>query len=160
MSIVAERAVLPHAGSKPSLPVRPAPHERDGRQPVPSGGRPHPQALRVTAARRVEDAPARELLGGWFVEFAPMVERVVGRAVRREDAGLVEDLAQDVWVEAWQYLLRGNTVARPEGLLARMARHRVLAHYRSARVRREQATNFLETELAVDRLVSWIGAAA
>ncbi|MFF4983788.1 hypothetical protein ACFY3O_27515 [Streptomyces sp. NPDC001046] len=29
--------------SRPPLPVRPQPHERDGRQPQTGGGRPHPQ---------------------------------------------------------------------------------------------------------------------
>ncbi|MEU5157763.1 MULTISPECIES: sigma factor [Actinomycetes] len=108
---------------------------------------------------RVEDAAQRELLAGWFAEYAPMVERVVARSVRREDAGDVEDLAQDVWVAVWQYLLRGNAVARPAGLLARMARCRVAHHYRSARMRRERATDF-QSEVAVDRLAAWIGAAA
>lgn len=31
------------AADRPPLPMRPAPHERDGRQPSPGGGRPHPQ---------------------------------------------------------------------------------------------------------------------
>ncbi|WP_371674746.1 hypothetical protein OG985_48720 (plasmid) [Streptomyces sp. NBC_00289] len=29
--------------ARPQLPMRPTPHERDGRQPAPSTGRPHPQ---------------------------------------------------------------------------------------------------------------------
>ncbi|MEV6028391.1 hypothetical protein [Streptomyces sp. NPDC052036] len=32
---------------RPPLPVRPTPHERDGRQPMPAGGRPHPQRSAV-----------------------------------------------------------------------------------------------------------------
>ncbi|MGW6926516.1 hypothetical protein ACWGA9_35530 [Streptomyces sp. NPDC054950] len=31
------------ADTRPPLPVRPQPHERDGRQPQQPGGRPHPQ---------------------------------------------------------------------------------------------------------------------
>ncbi|MEV6426036.1 sigma factor [Streptomyces sp. NPDC051662] len=123
---------------------------------------PEPEALRLArglSARR-SDGPARELLDSWFREYAPMVRRVVARNVRFGDEHLADDLAQDVWVEAWQYLLRGNTVVRPAGLLARMARSRVAAHYRSAWVRREQAMDFQDYEPAVDRLVSWIGAAA
>ncbi|RPK77829.1 sigma factor [Streptomyces sp. ADI98-10] len=119
-----------------------------------------PEAEPFAAAVRPADAVLRQRLDSWFREFAPMVRRVVARSVRREDVDLVDDLAQDVWVQAWQYLLRGNEVARPAGLLAVMARSRVCGHYRSARVRREQATDFQVTELAVDRLVSWIGAAA
>ncbi|WP_326683043.1 RNA polymerase sigma factor [Streptomyces sp. NBC_01237] len=134
--------------------------ERWEREDTARGPEPEPEAGRQSSAARPADGPARELLGEWFALHAPMVLRVVGRAVRREDAHLVEDLAQDVWVEAWQYLLRGNEVARPVGLLAVMARSRVSAHYRSARVRRESATDFQVTELAVDRLVSWIGAVA
>ncbi|MFE5547271.1 RNA polymerase sigma factor [Streptomyces sp. NPDC056534] len=111
--------------------------------------------------RLAGDGVARDVLAGWFVEFAPMVRRRVARAVRLEDAHLAEDLAQDVWVEAWQYLLRGNTVASPAGLLAVMARSRVSAHYRSARVRRERLTDFQTADdLAVERLAEWIGAAA
>ena len=41
----------------------------------------------------------------------------------------------------WQYVLRGNEITRPAGLLATMARHRVTDHYRSARVRREVPTD-------------------
>jgi len=44
MSIVAEHAVSAQEGEdRPSLPSRPIPHERDGRQPVPEPVRPHPQ---------------------------------------------------------------------------------------------------------------------
>lgn len=39
-SIMSSPAVL---AERPPLPVRPAPHERDGRQPSPAHGRPHPQ---------------------------------------------------------------------------------------------------------------------
>ncbi|WP_331724786.1 hypothetical protein [Streptomyces canus] len=52
----------PALDTKPQLPIRPAPHERDGRQASPSGGRPHPQAHAVLpdpatteALRRVVD---------------------------------------------------------------------------------------------------------
>jgi hypothetical protein len=51
---------LPGAMSdKPSLPLRPTPHERDGRQPSGPGGRPHPSqrasadAMTLEALRRV-----------------------------------------------------------------------------------------------------------
>ncbi|MEU6996646.1 hypothetical protein ABZ953_39095 [Streptomyces sp. NPDC046465] len=47
-------AYAPTAGERPPLPSRPIPHERDGRQPAPSEGRPHPQqstaAVSITAA--------------------------------------------------------------------------------------------------------------
>ncbi|MFF7189655.1 hypothetical protein ACFZAR_31490 [Streptomyces sp. NPDC008222] len=49
---------------RPPLPIRPTPHERDGRQPTPAGGRPHPQRSAIAdtdpmmseALRRVIDA--------------------------------------------------------------------------------------------------------
>jgi hypothetical protein len=41
----------PVLGDRPPLPVRPQPHERDGRQPQTGGGRPHPQHT----ARHVTD---------------------------------------------------------------------------------------------------------
>lgn len=109
---------------------------------------------------RPEDDTARVLLDGWVREYGPMVRGVVARGVRLGDADLVDDLVQDVWLEAWQYLLRGNEVRRPHGLLAVMARSRVSAHYRLARVRRERVVDFQDYERAVDRLASWIGAAA
>jgi Sigma-70 region 2 len=159
VSMLAERAVSPQAGEMPVLPRRPVPHETGGRRPQPQEGRPHPQlAGQPTAARRVEDAEARALLADWFGEYAPMVQGVVARTVHHGDLDLVEDLAQDVWVEAWQYLLRGNTVARPAGLLAQKARRRVRAHYRSARVRRERVTD--PASEAMDRIVAVIERAA
>ncbi|MEV4046697.1 hypothetical protein [Streptomyces sp. NPDC049744] len=111
-------------------------------------------------ASRPEDAEARRLLADWFAQYGPMVERVVARTVRLGDRDLVEDLAQDVRVQVWQYLLRGNLVARPAGLLALKARRRVYAHYASAWVRRELLTDFQDDSAAVSRLALWIGAAA
>ncbi|MFC9223181.1 RNA polymerase sigma factor [Streptomyces hygroscopicus] len=80
-------------------------------------------------------------LAALVVAHTSTVQTVISRALRPEDRHLVEDLAQDVWLTAWQYLLRGNTITRPAGLLATMARHRVTDHYRSARVRREVSTD-------------------
>lgn len=160
MTIVAERplSVQVEPGVQAGLAEE---IERQEREDNSRGPEPERVSARVrTSAVRLADGPARVLLDSWFREHAPMVRRVVARQVRFEDQDLTDDLAQDMWVEAWQYLLRGNTVARPVGLLARMARSRVSAHYRSARVRREQVTDFQSYEAAVDRLVSWIGAAA
>ncbi|MFD0547692.1 RNA polymerase sigma factor [Streptomyces mexicanus] len=129
------------------------------KEPLPQRPRgPHP--YRVGGTARAKDDQARALLTDWVGEYAPMVHAVVARAVRPGDADVVEDLVQDVWLEAWQYMLRGNTVARPAGLLATKARRRVAKHYASARVRRELLTDYQDETSAVARLASWIGAAA
>lgn len=39
----------PVLDDRPPLPVRPTPHERDGRQPTTPGGRPHPRQHATTA---------------------------------------------------------------------------------------------------------------
>ncbi|MFI1700622.1 hypothetical protein [Streptomyces bobili] len=39
----------PVLDDRPPLPVRPTPHERDGRQPTATGGRPHPRQHATTA---------------------------------------------------------------------------------------------------------------
>jgi DNA-directed RNA polymerase specialized sigma24 family protein len=77
-----------------------------------------------------------------YIEQQDRVRYLVARALRPADQQLAEDLAQDVWVTYWQYILRGNTVDTPAALLATMARRRVCDHYRSARVRREGITDF------------------
>ncbi|MFY4721462.1 hypothetical protein [Streptomyces sp. LaBMicrA B280] len=67
------------------LPVRPTPHERDGRQAPPSGGRPHPQhrqnedSLILEALRRVVEQ-----------QIGP---RDVGALYTTGDGGVVEVVA-------------------------------------------------------------------
>ncbi|MFE9853474.1 RNA polymerase sigma factor [Streptomyces sp. NPDC005576] len=158
MTIVAERGLsaLVTPGVRAGLAEE---IEREERRDDDMGPEAEPFAAR-TGSVRSADAVLRELLAGWVAEYGVMVGRVVARSVRREDLHLVDDLVQDVWVEVWQYLLCGNDVQRPAGLLAVMARSRVCGHYRSARVRRELATDFQDYERAVHRLASWIGAAA
>ena len=87
------------------------------------------------------DQEQRAHLASLASTYQPLVRRVVARNLRPADAHLADDLAQDVWLTAWQYLLRGNTITRPAGLLSTMARRRVVDHYRSARVRREVLTD-------------------
>ncbi|MGA5220912.1 RNA polymerase sigma factor [Streptomyces cinereoruber] len=92
--------------------------------------------------------------------YANQHQRVLGivaRTLREEDrAAYAEDLAQDTWLMVWQYLLRGNEITSPPGLLSVFARRRVYAHYRSARVRRESAVD--PQSAALDRLVELIEA--
>ncbi|MFF8366903.1 RNA polymerase sigma factor [Rhodococcus erythropolis] len=144
----------PALTTRPPLPVRPQPHERDGRQPQPqTGGRPHPHTARH------EDTAARQLLDSLYRQYAPMVTRAAARALRPEDRDLVDDIAQDVWLDTWQHLLRGNPLHSPAGFLTMRARRRAVDHYRLARVRREQSTDFTDA-LALHRLAQLIGAAA
>lgn len=91
--------------------------------------------------RTGRDAQLSALLSTLYTAHSDQVLDVVTRALRAEDVHQAEDIAQDVWLAFWQYLLRGNTVTRPAGLLATMARHKVTDHYRSARVRRELPTD-------------------
>jgi DNA-directed RNA polymerase specialized sigma24 family protein len=88
-----------------------------------------------------------------------MVTRAAARALRSEDRDLVDDIAQDVWLDTWQHLLRGNPLHSPAGFLTMRARRRAVDHYRLARVRREQSTDFTDV-LALHRLAQLIGAAA
>ncbi|MEU8810702.1 hypothetical protein ACN6K5_002886 [Streptomyces violaceoruber] len=55
----------PALSGRPPLPVRPQPHERDGRQPQPGGGQPHPHTAQH------DDTTARELLTALHTDYAP-----------------------------------------------------------------------------------------
>jgi DNA-directed RNA polymerase specialized sigma24 family protein len=88
-----------------------------------------------------------------------MVTRVAARALRPHDCGLADDIAQDVWLDTWQYLLRGNHLCSPAGFLAMRARRRAVDHYRLARVRREEAVDYTDKS-ALAHLARLIGAAA
>ncbi|MBV9026054.1 MAG: sigma-70 family RNA polymerase sigma factor [Streptomycetaceae bacterium] len=85
--------------------------------------------------------PQRQAVAALYVEHADRVRRIVAAGLRPADLDQADDLAQDVWLTLWQYVLRGNVIDRPAGLLSAMARHRVTDHYRSARVRREIAVD-------------------
>ncbi|GGU67451.1 hypothetical protein [Streptomyces lavendofoliae] len=90
---------------------------------------------------RTEDRALAADLTAIYANQHTRVLAIVARTLRPEDrAAYADDLAQDVWLMVWQYLLRGNEIRNASGLLAVFARRRVYAHYRSARVRRECAT--------------------
>lgn len=122
------------------------------RPPLP---RPHPPQ----SVGRFSHAVARQTLDVLYREHAPMVTRVAARALRPHDRGLADDIAQDVWLDTWQHLLRGNEIDSPAGFLAMRARRRVVDHYRLARVRREEAFDYTD-ESALAHLARLIGAAA
>jgi DNA-directed RNA polymerase specialized sigma24 family protein len=92
-------------------------------------------------SRAAAERQLAALLAGLYIEHSALVGRVAARNLRPADRHLVEDISQDVWLAAWRYLLRGNTIDRPAGLLATMARRRVVDHCRLARVRREVVTD-------------------
>ncbi|MFH9244691.1 RNA polymerase sigma factor [Streptomyces lydicus] len=93
------------------------------------------------------DQERRELLATFYSLYADQIRLVVARSLRPEDRHQADDIAQDVWLTAWQYLLRGNDIRNPRALLSQMARHRVVDHYRSARVRREVPVDTTAREL-------------
>lgn len=82
-----------------------------------------------------------EMFATLYAAHSEQVRRVILAGLRAGDAHQVDDLAQEVWLALWRRLDRGDAVRRPAGLLAVMARHRVVDHYRSAYVRREVATD-------------------
>lgn len=92
-------------------------------------------------ARPDSDQQQRHEVASLYVQHADTVRRIVARSLNPADQHQADDLAQDVWLTFWQYVLRGNSIPRPAGLLTTMARHKVVDHYRLARVRREVAVD-------------------
>ncbi|MFH8797565.1 hypothetical protein [Streptomyces sp. NPDC017941] len=96
-------------GPRPPLPLRPPPHERDGRQPSPdSGGRPHPQHL----LPHVDTTVARELgprrPGAIYQNVDGQFEVLAVVTVPREAAALLRrDAAR------WAVIVRDTL--RPDG---------------------------------------------
>lgn len=76
-----------------------------------------------------------------FTEHATRVRRVILARLRPGDTANVEDLTQEVFLGLWRHLASGHQVTRPAGLLATMARRRVVDHYRLCRNTRETATD-------------------
>ena len=93
------------------------------------------------------DQERRALLTTLYTLYADQIRAVVARNLRPEDRHQADDIAQDVWLTAWQYLLRGNEIKNPRALLSQMARHKVVDHYRSARVRHEIPVDTTAREL-------------
>lgn len=53
------------------------------------------------------------LLATLYNTYSALVLDVVTRTLRPEDAQQAEDIAQDVWLAAWEHLLRGGTIEDP-----------------------------------------------
>ncbi|MFC8247589.1 RNA polymerase sigma factor [Streptomyces chartreusis] len=140
MTIMADASVTV-VQTRPLLPRRPILHERTPDRPAPTEPRPHPAHPASSS-----DTAARQLLDVLYREHAPMVARVAARALCPHDRGLADDIAQDVWLDTWQHLLRGAELHAPADFLAMRARRRVIDHYRLAHVRREETVDY--TDLA------------
>jgi DNA-directed RNA polymerase specialized sigma24 family protein len=118
-----------------------------------------PKLRRYNSSRRPGDDQLREVLNVMAIEHQDRVRRVAASALRFEDQHLADDVAQDVWLSAWQYLLRGNEVpARPASFLSAMVRNQVRRHYNLARVRRECVTD--PTSIALERICAELEAVA
>ncbi|MGW0573023.1 RNA polymerase sigma factor [Streptomyces tauricus] len=157
MTIMADAPMAVTATTRPPLPRRPVPHERTPDLPTPTSPRPHPRTVGATG--RHDDRAARQLLDALYRQYAPMVVATAARALRPADRDLANDIAQQAWLDAWVLLLRGEELHSPAGFLAMRARRGAVDHYRLARVRREQATDYTD-ELTVHHLARLIGAAA
>ena len=86
---------------------------------------------------------------------------IVARTLREEDwAAYADDLAQDVWLMVWRYMLRDNEITRPPGLLVVLARSpRALAGVIDDIEREDERVGYEDAEDAL-RLGSTAPAAA
>lgn len=84
---------------------------------------------------------AAELFTALYAAHSVRVRRVILANLRTADRHQADDLAQDVWLALWRRLERGDVLRNVPALLAVMARHRVIDHYRLAYVRRELPTD-------------------
>jgi DNA-directed RNA polymerase specialized sigma24 family protein len=76
-----------------------------------------------------------------YVGQAARVRRVVLAELRLGDQAVADDMVQDVFLNLWRRLERGDQLRNPAGLLTVMARHRVIDHYRRSHVRYEVPTD-------------------
>ena len=73
-----------------------------------------------------------ELFADWYRQYGRMVRRIAAARLQYQDRGLVDDIAQETWLQLWTCALRGaDLTGRPiAGLLATITRHRVGMYYR------------------------------
>jgi DNA-directed RNA polymerase specialized sigma24 family protein len=72
----------------------------------------------------------------------------LSRTWRRIDQDLVDDLAQETWLSAWQYLPAYDAARPAMPWLTSIARRRAVDHFRLARSTRETAADFGDTVTA------------
>ncbi|MFJ2819049.1 hypothetical protein [Streptomyces sp. NPDC087294] len=132
MTIMADAPV-----ARPPLPVRPAPHERDGRQPVPAGGRPHPQGAAHTtladgeALRRVvadEIGPRRPgaiyqtVDGGRFEVLKVVTVAAEAKQLLRRESARWAVIVRDALRPDGQPVVVGSAWATSDHLIRETAR--------------------------------------
>lgn len=89
----------------------------------------------------------------WHRQYNRMVLRVAVAQLRREDAAMAEDIAQETWLRLWAYAVGGARVERPACLLAAITRRAASDHYRQvAAHKRPKAIATDYTEPSADRL--------
>jgi DNA-directed RNA polymerase specialized sigma24 family protein len=76
-----------------------------------------------------EDQQLSGLLATLYTAHSALVLDIVARSLRPEDAQQAEDIAQDVWLAAWEHLLRGGTIENPARLLTVLVRSMVTDFY-------------------------------
>lgn len=84
------------------------------------------------AHRIAGDQQLSGLLATLYTTYSALVLDVVTRTLRPEDAQQAEDIAQDVWLAAWQHLLSGGTIDDPLPPLFMFIRRSVADFYGAA----------------------------
>ena len=74
-------------------------------------------------------AEAREDVSWLYGEYAGELVRLISGALRAEDVGEAEDLAQDVWLGLWERAVADGRLDSPAGALLDLAIARVAAFY-------------------------------
>jgi DNA-directed RNA polymerase specialized sigma24 family protein len=100
-----------------------------------------------------ETSPEAAAFTGWHRQYHRMVLRIAAAQLRYQDAALAEDIAQEVWLRVWAYLVQGAQIQSPASLFAAITRRVVVDHYRAAAAR--PATRAVDD---TDRLVAYLTA--
>jgi len=74
-------------------------------------------------------AEAHKDVSWLFGEYAGELVRLISGALRSEDVGEAEDLAQDVWLSLWERAVADGRLVSPAGVLLDLAVARVAAFY-------------------------------
>lgn len=82
-----------------------------------------------------------ELFASLYRRYERMVRRIAAATLNYGDTGLVDDIAQDVWLQVWTFVQRETTTQAPAGLVATITRRMVGRHYESInRLKRPKTT--------------------